>query len=253
MLKDKSKTLPQFVDLTAGYIINVEIGARGGVSYDRKLESEVEVGRGLEATSKTTKLVDDRELVSLSQSVVSRAYYVLNRCCARTAIGYFATADMLEQVEQQFEEVREAVRDFNELARRSGSARRVVAEIYPLDVRPGSEVTAKRLAANVREKLQDLKDKLRTGDLKKFDDARDRARNLDRLAVGIQADCVKLALEWADGVKPAVREAARVGCTSVETACKNYDTGPVDAAIALFTPHELEDVWQQREAPSAAE
>jgi hypothetical protein len=69
----------------------------------------------------------------------------------------------MEELEVAFDEVRELVREFNALAASIGSARRVKAEIYPLDVKVDDERIAKRLATLVRERLSGLRDALRAG------------------------------------------------------------------------------------------
>jgi len=100
-------------DFTAGYLIQTEFAAEGGVTYDRRHVSQETDGRAVKSEFVTTKRVDDVELNKDSRSIIWRAYYVLSKHATNTPIGYFADAGMLETLEKDFDEVRTLAREFN--------------------------------------------------------------------------------------------------------------------------------------------
>lgn len=254
----KTKAKPKRVqkanfDFTAGYLVQTEFEASGGVRYERQYISEEKDGRKLKAEFLTRKKVDDVELVKDSRSIIWRAYYVMSKHAARTPIGYFADPAMLEELEKEFAEVRELAREFNELSASLGSDRRVKVEIYPLDVSVDNETVARRLAKLVRERLADLRDTLRAADLKEYKEAAERAKNLERLATGIQRDSIRMALEAARDARKALakrikdegaktpgqaRECADALFVGKEGGRPEVDIEAIDAAIDLFTDPE---------------
>lgn len=230
-------------DFTAGYLIQTEFAAEGGVTYERRQTASETDGRQLKTEFLTKKRVDDVELIKDSRSVVWRAYYVLAKHAAHTPIGYFADAGMLEALERDFDEVRSLAREFNELAASLGSARRVRVEIYPLDVGVDNETVARRLAKLVRERLAGLRDSLATADLKEFKEANDRAKNLEKLATGIQRDSIRYALEAARDARKELAKAIKAdGSKTPEehaaTLVADKKLEAIEAAIDLFSEPE---------------
>lgn len=249
-MKPKKRPTKLGFDFTAGYLVQTEFEAAGGVSYEREYISEETEGRSLKAEFVTRKKVDDVELVKDSRSIIWRAYYVMAKHAAKTPIGYFADAPMLEALEKEFAEVRELAREFNELAYSLRSDRRVKVEIYPLDVSVDNETVARRLAKLVRDRLVALRDTLREADLKEFKEAAERAKNLEKLATGIQRDSIRYAVEAArDGRKALAKrikdEGAKTAKQQKECADALFvgksggrpevDIEAIDAAIDMFT------------------
>lgn len=236
--KIKTRAAKSNFDLTTGYLVATEFEANGGVTYDRTVVSEEEVGRGMKAEFITHKRVDDVELVRDSRSVVSRAYYIVHSICAHTPIGYFADPGALEALEKAFDEVRALARDFNDLARSVGSARRVKAEIYPLDVSVDNEHVAKRLAGLVHERLRGLHDSLRAGDLREYKQAAKRARNLEKLATGIQRDSIRYGLDCASDGRKTLAAAIKDENKPVPARGRVLDLEALEAAMAMFEEPE---------------
>lgn len=220
-----------------GFIVAVEFSALGGVTYDREDIREDVVGEGLEAEFKTVKRVDHVQLNRESRSIINAAYHVLEKHCAQTPIGYYADEAMLAKVEEEIDQVKAAAKIFNEVAQKLGSQRRVVVEIYPLELRLDCEAAARRLVKVVREKLLAIRDALAEGSRRGFELALDKAHNLDRLATGIQSDSIRIAIEHAKEQKALLLEALREGATP-EVAAKSLNLEPIEAAVSLFTTNE---------------
>lgn len=233
------------VTFRSGFIVVPEFSASGGVSYDRETIREEDVDQGLEAELRTIKRVDNREIVKESKSLLNHAHYVLAKNATHTPIGYFADAEALAKIEVEMRELRECAQQLNAVAHAAGSSRRVTVEVYPLVLDLEHEAAARRIAATVRERLSSLRDAMLKCDRKAFESAWDDCRNLERLAVGIQGQAVKLALDHAKQVKGEVLQALREGAGTPEEIAKLIDPGPLDAAIALFEPVEEESAVAQ--------
>lgn len=220
------------LSLRDGAFLIVEFSATGGVRYARTANREEQVGEGLEAEFTTFKQVDNASLVKLSRSIINRAYHIMDRLAVSTPLGYFADRASERMLRDELGEVQEAARQFNDMAAAVRSARRVRIDVYALRVREDDEEAARRLAGAVRERLQDLRDTLAAGDREGFERAIDRARNLDRLATGIQADSIRLAMDAAKEQKAIMLERLRSGAG--ELAGEGLDLSALDAAISLF-------------------
>lgn len=216
-----------------GYIVALEFSAVGGVKYQRTAGEERVEGERLEADFSTRKTVDNVHLVGLSRALVNRGYHVMDRFAVPTPIGYFADDDALAKIRAALEPLQHAAREFNDMAEAAGSERRVAIEIYPLALDVDNEAAARRIARAVRERLEDLRAALVTGDPGAYDKAREKARNLDRLATGIQADAVRLALDAASEAKKELTSALKREATP-EAAGATLDLSALDAAIGLF-------------------
>ncbi len=214
-----------------GHIIAIEFSALGGVRYSRKNSQTIHVGMGQVTEYDATKVVDNQDLHKESKAIVGAAYYTMDKHCVNTPLGYYADADQLLATRRALAPVQDAARMFNELAYRVGSARRVTIEVYPFELNLDNEQAAKRLCQVVRERLCALHEALSQGDRKAFETAIEPARNLHRLATGIQADSVKFALDAAKEAKTVMLEALRNNKDPRHT----MDLEPLEAAINLFT------------------
>lgn len=220
-----------------GYIVALEFSAVGGVTYEREDLREEEIGDGMEAEFKTIKRVDDTELHKESRAIISQAYYMLERVCTPTPLGHYADAAQLLKLREKLAPLKEAAGIFNELARRKGSRRRVVLEIYPIGVDTDDEAAAARLAQVVRERLSEALASLQSGDTSTRPIK--SCRNLERLASGIQADAVKLAVEQLRERRNELAEQLREepGSDARKLASK-LDLQAVEQAVVLFTDEQ---------------
>lgn len=235
------------IDIVPGFIVICEFSALGGVSYERKDYQESREGVKLQAEFSTEKRVDNVDLVALSRRIIARANYLMESNCAHTPIGWFATDEMWRKLNADMQEMREAADVFNQTAKMAGSRRRVVIEIYPIQLNPQGgtqaqesiELIARRLAKTIRDRLTDVRDALRAGDIKLFDAAMEKCANLDKLTTGVLRDSVSIAIDGAKVAKTALREALRENpgiASSVVGA--SLDVESIDAAIGMFTDPE---------------
>lgn len=216
-----------------GYVLALEFSATGGVTYRRHTEREENVGEGLEAEFRTEKRVDHVELNKTSRGVINQAYHVLDKYATHTPIGYWADAETLAKISAELVPIRQTAIEFNRVAQHLGSARRVEIQIYPLALSEEDEAAARRVARAVCDRLAALRDALKAGDRKAFELALDRAKNLHRLATGIQADSIRMAVDHAKTQKTQLLEALRQGFTP-EACAPLLDMEPIEAAITLF-------------------
>lgn len=221
------------LNIDDGYVVAVEFGANGGITYDREDISQENEGRGLRAEFKTRKHVDDVELVAESTKIIDRAYGAIARHCTKTPIGYFTPKGSLERLEEEVSVLRTEAEEFNFRAVNEGSARRVRVAIYPMQLVLDDARAASRLAALVRERLRNLASALRAGDRKAFEGEMERCKNLELLAVGVQRDAIVDALGIAKDRKRELLLDLRAG-TDPAAAGAKLDVSAIEASENLF-------------------
>lgn len=217
--------------LAKGLFFVVEFSATGGVSYGRVGPGwEEQDGDRLQAEFTTSKKVDHIGLLKLSRKIVNAAYNVMERFCSQTPIGYWVDDQTAPKMLAEIAEVKaESVR-FNKLSQTLGSRRRSHIDIYSMRVgQESDESAALRLAQTVRERLDSLRQDLADGDLNAYATSWKRAKNLPRLATGIQAESIVLALEAAREGRSALAEAIKAGRKPA------VDLTAIESAIWLFT------------------
>lgn len=232
------KRYPRHLEVT-GYMVQHEFHTYGGIRLERLRRDESRNGRSEEVTTETRRIVDDVEMLQLSNSIVTRAHYVLSQRCVSTPIGWFVDPAGLKGLDEAFDEVRRACEDFNKLSRTVGSARRVECEIYMLELSENNERVSMRLSRVVRDNLKACLETFRRGHDDKFeafDDARLKCKNLHRIASGIQADAIILAVDHLNAAKPGARRLVKEGGKPMAEVLAAWDMEPVDAAVALFKP-----------------
>lgn len=225
------------IDVGGGYIIATEFGASGGVHYERPSAGrevrETRGGRGRLERYETTKRIDDLESVAMSNQIVNRAYYLVEKFCTRTPLGYYCPAERLTDLDRAMEEVTETAQLFNDCQRDEGGARRVTVALYPLRLAMDDRRAAVRLSETVRERLRAVTDALRAGDVKATENALDRCRNLEGLATGVQREAIQVALDSARDAKRQLAEALRGGADALQAAAA-LDVEAIEATERLF-------------------
>lgn len=233
-------TLPDItkpMEMARGLFFVVEFSAKGGVSYKRVGEgwSKEHEDKSLTAEYSTRKEVDHVGLSTWSRSIVNSAYNVMDRHCSATPIGYWIAEDKAATMLAELGQVQEEAEKLNKHAREVGSERRARIDVYSFTVgHEDEEKTAKRLAQTVRERLENLRGDLKSGDLNAYATSWKRAKNLPKLATGIQAESIVLALEAARELRSKL--AAEIKAKKLpEKAGAELDLIAIESAIFLFT------------------
>lgn len=223
--------------LAVGLFYIVEFSAKGGVTYKR-IGDEIKETRADESMSaeySTHKEVDHIGLQTWSRKIVNAAYNVMERHCSPTPVGYWIAEDKASKMLEELGQVKLEASKLNDFARSVHSQRRAIIDVYAMQVGAEAlEKTAIRLAQTVRERLESLREDLVSGDLNAYATSWKRAKNLPRLATGIQAESVVLALEAARELRAQLAESLR-NKMAPEAAGKALDTTAIESAIWLFT------------------
>jgi hypothetical protein len=166
----------------------------------------------------------------------------MERHASVTPIGYWIAKDRAEPMLAELAQVQEEARNLNKHAREAHSARRCRIDVFAVEAgQDALESVAIRLAQTVRERLDRLRADLQSGDLNAYSTSWKLAKNLPRLATGIQAESIVLALEAAkeqrSELAAAIKAIPESGRTSERLAALgealSYDA--INAAIFLFT------------------
>ena len=217
-------TEPTALRLDNGVFVATEFSAKGGVEYRRSATRVQETPHGQRAEWDTTRHITHLDLHHASKQIVGRAQYLVGRYCANTPLGYYLPDRNRHAFEAAMLPVAEAAAVFNDEATRVGYDRRVRVAFYTFTVATDDTKIAARLAETVLERLRALSAALHARDREAYDRARDTARNLEALAVGIQREAIEAALECATFARKKL----------VEDPGALLDLEPLDAAERLF-------------------
>lgn len=189
---------PNALKLDNGVFVSTEFSAHGGVEYKRGRTKVEENTRGERAEWGTVRLISDKEMYLASKQIVGRAQYLLGRYCASTPLGYFLPDRNAAKFAAEMAPVERAASIFNNEAQAIGCERRVRVAWYTFIIQTDDTKIAARLAETVLERLKGLSVALHARDREAYDRAKDTARNLPALAVGVQREAIEAALECAD-------------------------------------------------------
>jgi hypothetical protein len=220
--------------LDNGFFYVVEFSATGGVRYTRKDGHEEQEGERLMAEFTTQKDVDHVGMLKWSKKIVNMAYNTMERHASSTPIGYWVRRDAVEALHKEIAEVQHEADRFNLGAQAVGCGRRVRIALYAVQATESEHSVAARLAETVRERLTELGEHLRAGELNSYAATWKKAKNLPRLATGIQAEAIVFALEAAVIARAEVAAGIREGKTP-EQAGAAVDLTALESAVCLFT------------------
>jgi hypothetical protein len=247
------------IALARGLFFTVEFSAKGGIKYTRlgAEDKVVHEDKSSIARYKTRKDVDHIGFEKWSRQIVNSAYNVMERHCSNTPLGYWIAEDKATAMLAEIGAVKEEAQNMNAAALLHNSQRRVSIEIYCMRAgQEDEEKVAKRLAQTVRERLESLMEDLRNGDLNAYATSWKKAKNLPRLATGIQAESIVFALEAARELRAKVAENIKEKRLedNFARAAEGLDFCPIESAIVLFTDSvngtlaQIEDLEAERHA-----
>jgi len=223
------------VQIRPGYIVVNASQARGGITYRRTRIDEVTInaGCGVRARTVTTKEVDHVTAAAAVEAVVKRADYICRKNCAWTMIGWFATEEVLPAVMAEFDTLRDEAAHVNARAQAEGSQRRAYVNAVPARVDTTTEECAREIARTVRGVLGAIQDALHAGDIAALHAPLIKAKNLDRLTIGLPGEAVRNALATIAPAKRALKARIAQG-ESPESAGRALDLGAFAVAISWF-------------------
>lgn len=224
------------IAIKPGWVIKDCACATGGVRYRRKYKRDETSGERRTVDFETRKIIDHVIIVRDLDAIVKKVDYILRKHCARTNLGWFATDDGLVKVRAELTRVEAEARALNESAAIAGSLHRAYIGIAPLRVDVATPEAAREIARTVHDCLGDILVTLRKGEIgQELAGKLLRARNLDQLATGMQAEALRFALEQIAQARKDIRVALKKG-TSAQDAGAAVNLEAVENAIMLFDP-----------------
>lgn len=230
--------------LAHGLFFICEFSATGGVKYARigNTETEEREDESLTARYKTRKDVDHVGLNKWSRKIINSAYGVMERHASVTPVGYWCSKELAPVLKDELAQVKAEAEALNKHASEVGSARRCRIEVFAVEAgQDALEAVAIRLAQTVRERLERLREDLKAGDLNAYASSWKLAKNLPRLATGIQAESIVLALEAAREARAelaasikSIPETAR-DSERLAKLGESLNCDAIEGAIHLFT------------------
>ncbi len=229
------------LEIKPGFIVLTEFSKKGGVRFEREeIRQEAYKKVGEEREWKSVKRVDNVEVFNGSRSLVSSAYYAMDRGAAITPLGYYVAEAELPALLDKVREVQAEVAKFNADAAAAKSERRVTVEVYPLEVKLDNAAVVGRIARSVRERLAALLDALREGNRQDFETAWENCRNLEHLATGMQRSSIEFGLEAAKAAKALLLEELREQAEKAGKKPKDLSADDRAAAARRVPASEIE-------------
>lgn len=241
------------IKVRPGYLVVDTSTATGGVTYDREYGDQVKInnGQGIQAKLQTIKTVDHVEAVAALDALKKKVDYACRKHCARTAFGWFADEVSLRALRKEVEELQAEAVTLNAAAAAVGSERRAHVGVVAGKLEIASAEAAREIARTIREVLGGVLAALRAGLVKKRTDKDGKViqkdelhapllkcKNLDRLAVGLAGEAVKMALDRIPEAKKEVLERLKKG-DDPATIGAELDLGAIENAITWFEEDEI--------------
>lgn len=178
-----------------------------------------------------TTIIYDQQEYENAQAIVLQARHAVRKYATHTIIGYLVDKSLLSAMSSDIESIRNAGNWFNQRAHTC----QVAISYLPIEISValGPE-SARALADHVHDELVALRDALRAGEPSKARAVMLRTKNLNALAVGVQSDAIRFAIEEGRDALSKLKEAIKAS-ESPESAGRHLDLGMIDSGIATFT------------------
>jgi hypothetical protein len=224
-----------------GFILIDTCHCSGGVSRAPLKDETTETinqGNGLSRDYKGHVEIDHVEIKEAMDKVVGAARHIITRKFGvATPLGCVLDAEALKAVDAVLAPLKAEAEALNARAKAEGSARRAYIGYAPAALMLDHEATAVEIYRAIRQKLGKLRDAFRAGDVKKVNAAVAGCKGIQRLAVGIQADAVRFAVDTVASLREGLHDALDKGQTP-ESAGAALDLDAIESAIVMFTPSE---------------
>ena len=223
-----------------GFILIDLCSCAGGVSRAPLKDETTETinqGNGLSRDYKGHVEIDHVEIKTAMDKAVAAARHIIGNKhgAALGKLGCILDAEAIKAVDAELAPLKAEVAALNARAIREGSARRAFIDYAPTQLMLENEATARAIYRAIREKLTKLRDAFRAGDIKKVNTAVAGCKGVERLAVGIQADTVRFAMDTVSVAREALHTALDQKQTP-DAAGAALDLDAIEGAIAMFTP-----------------
>lgn len=238
------------VVLRPGWLIIDNSTASGGIRYDRHVIEDatttINRGAGIETTHQTVKTVDHVEFCARIDALVKKVDYSLRKHGTRVGKNWFADDEALKVIEAEIAEIATEAARLNTLgAEEARSDRRAHIGIMPIPIDFDREEAVREIARTIRETMTEVLTALQAGAVDDFHKLKIRCMNLDKLAVGMQSDAIRFALERfaeaAKEIKTAANEARKKALASAAREA-DADKAAADAAAKLGRKLDLESI-----------
>jgi hypothetical protein len=253
LAKVPNTAIEKRIQVRPGYLVIDTSTATGGVTYDREYDDDptkINNGQGIQVQLRTVKTVDHVEAVAALDALKKKVDYACRKYCARTAFGWFADEVSLRALRKEIDELRAEAVNLNAAAAAVGSERRARVGIVAGKLELASADAAREIAYTIRETLAGVLAALRAGKVKRrVKDgevvAKDelhapllKCKNLDRLAVGLAGEAVKMALDSIAPAKKELLDRMKQGEDPAAVGAE-LDLGAIENAITWFEEDEI--------------
>lgn len=238
--------------LKPGILVSLKSSVRGGVQYQRN-ELQTEVTEILTKRDvkrwETTRTIEDTEEHEAATRTRTAACGMIRKQCVRTSFGLLCLADREEELDKAIAEARALAGKFN------GKARFSRISVYALKGRIAEtdQEAAKAIAAEVQELLEQMGEGIASCDVAAVRDAANRAKGINSMLEGKQAEAVSAAVAAARTAARQIVKRVEKGGESAEAVLLELQTKPIETArfamLEIEPPAEEEQETDQRKLP----
>lgn len=212
-----------------------DISVHGGKHIHRQMEKTEVAGKMRTVSAKVDTTVVDVKARDYAEELVARAVHTSKAECQLTPIGYCTNKDTATQIEREIALLHQEAERFNETA----TGVRVTIDVHMIEVSGALDAhTVNAIADKIRSSLTQLKTLILAGEPTPLNNALKRFSNLHQLAVGVQAESIKFAMESATSAHYVLKEALKGGATedALIASAAQFDLDTIDGAIIMFMP-----------------
>lgn len=180
--------------LKPGLLVSLSARMAGGITYQRKdLDKKTETDGPKVEKWETTKVIADPEEYERGNKVRGKCRSLIASECTYSTFGLLCPTDKEKALDDAIKESRRLAETFN------ASARTVQISVYVMKGRIAEtdQEAAKGIADELKGLLDDMRDGVLAGDVKRVRDAADTAKQLGRMLDDTAAKRVAAAVEEA--------------------------------------------------------
>lgn len=223
------------VELAARWLVVNATSAGGGVSYVRQVTDTDVEGFGTKVTSMVVKKVDHEAIVKEMATLRNKIDYTFRKHATLVSFGFVGTDEQLAALKADIGPLKEEAVALNDRARMAGSRHRIHVAMMTARLASGDSATAaKAIAETICSHIADYKDAILSLDLSLVKAIQLRARNLDKLAVGIPGSILAGAVDNVRVAVKTIREGLKAG-DDPDVIRSRVDLTPCDVALSWFS------------------
>ena len=216
-------------------LVIADCGVHGGKTIRRSNVKEESEGKSRSVSATVETHVENNTARDNAEQLVARALHIAKAGCILTPIGHLAPRELATAIEAEIQKLHVEAEKAND----AEPSIRIHIDVHTIEIVGVLNAhTVSAIAEKIRSALHRLRETIIAGNPKHLAACLRNNANLGSLAVGMQADSIRFALEMAESARYVLREAEKGNATgdALTALAATFDVSSIDAAIIMFTP-----------------